>query len=750
MLGHGKGSLADFVAEFLEQRRLLSATLSDGGVIRIHGTEGPDKVEMWVNRQNRLVLLDNGERHAIDVSSVRRIAMWGYGGDDYIQLPADLDIPLKFFGMDGNDTAIGGLGSDTLYGNAGDDLLSGGKGWDLIAGDDGNDRLLGGNREDTLYGGAGDDLINSGARDDLVVDDQGSNVIDQGAATLVRPLSTLRYEPLAFLPSVRGYDPNQIRNAYNFTPLHDFSDTNQGWGQTIYIVDAFTGRNVWDDFAVFCDTFDLPEPTPENFQIINASGRGPAIDSGWAGEINLDVQWARAIAPEAKIVLVQADSPLSYDILHAVDLAARLSEADGGGVVSLSLGFVSDDYRPPNADQWDQVFARSANTTFVVASGDIGGIRSFPAFSPYVTAVGGTNLPLDQDGIRIADETGWIGSGGGETSWYDTPSYQRGITYPTLGGGIALLGGRGVPDVAYNADPDTGVAVYLSTPQGRNSGWFSIGGTSAGAPQWAGLVALINQRRLDNGMGVVGNRFNALLYNMYNNGELDQANAPLTDILSGVSGSHVAGQGYDLVSGLGVPNACELIKRLSSPVAGDDFYIQQNFKLDAKLSMPYLAGQLASYESNALAARPRSASGVVSGDDTLIFTITAHEFDWLSDPFGEERRRLGLFDSYSYLDPITGELEPGIMLYRTGEGRVYGESFANIWSTDPLIVPGTIFYTLRFEGQSWIGGDGRTHLDIDFWAIDPNTGAEIPDSIFDRTSRNLIYEGTDFEGHISA
>src|SRR5205823_6642705 len=125
------------------------------------------------------------------------------------------------------------------------------------------------------------------------------------------------------------------------------------------------------------------------------------------------------------------------------------------------------------------------NVTFTASSGDSGAGVEWPAASPYVVAVGGTSLYLDGSNNR-GSESAWSGSGGGISSYYSQPSFQTGWQTSTK---------LGVPDVSYDADPNTGVEVYDSV----NGGWFVVGGTSAGAPQWAALVALANELRANAG-----------------------------------------------------------------------------------------------------------------------------------------------------------------------------------------------------------------------------------------------------------
>src|SRR5262249_14398572 len=192
--------------------------------------------------------------------------------------------------------------------------------------------------------------------------------------------------------------------------------------------------------------------------------------------IALDVEWAHAIAPRAHIVLVEAKSNSFADLMQAIDTAVTKYNAN---VVSMSFGgneFASE-------VNYDFHFSKWPNVTFVASSGDnVCGVE-YPAASPYVLAVGGTTLNLSSDGTW-GGESAWSGSGGGVSAYEGRPSYQGGTS-----------GGRVVPDVAYDADPNTGFAVYDSYKYQGQSGWFVVGGTSAGAPQWAAITAIANSLR---------------------------------------------------------------------------------------------------------------------------------------------------------------------------------------------------------------------------------------------------------------
>lgn len=346
------------------------------------------------------------------------------------------------------------------------------------------------------------------------------------------------------------YSPAQIRTAYGVAQL----GTN-GSREVIAIVDAYDAPTIQNDLQSFSNYFGLPKmnvnctvaagPHP-CFQKVYAAGVKPRSDGGWALEASLDVEWAHAIAPGADIILVEAASPSFADMLTAVDAAVAI----GAHVVSMSWGgaeFASE-------ASYDGHFSH-AGVAFVASSGDNGSGVNWPAASPYVLAVGGTTLTLTGNG-SVVSETAWSGSGGGISAYQTEPGYQSGY-------GIASGGRRAVPDVAYLASPNPGVSVYDSTPYLGQKGWFAVGGTSAGAPQWAALIALANQAR--SAPLSTSNPSSSPFYFV--------AMPPLSstyatnyrDIVTGSDGTCTictATPGYDYITGLGSPRANTLVPAL--------------------------------------------------------------------------------------------------------------------------------------------------------------------------------------------
>ncbi len=350
--------------------------------------------------------------------------------------------------------------------------------------------------------------------------------------------------------SPTGLLPSQIRHAYSFDQLTcsytgTFGNTNLcGYGQTIAVVDAYDDPSIQKDLTTFSNQFGLPDCTSANGCFVKAAPQGKTrSDAGWALEESLDVQWAHAMAPGAKIILVEAKSAGFTNLLGAVDYAVN----NGAHQVSMSWGgseFSSE-------SSYDFHFNKS-NVIFFASSGDSGSGTIYPAVSPYVVAVGGTTLNVDSQG-NVTSETAWSGSGGGASIYESEQSYQTSY-------GVSSNGNRAVPDVSYNADPSTGVPVYDSYGYQGSKGWFQVGGTSAGAPQWAALSAIVNSARTTS-MSSISYGIETLLYQAANG--TDYANN-FRDIISGNNGGFGAGLGYDFVTGVGSPLANGLFSYLQT------------------------------------------------------------------------------------------------------------------------------------------------------------------------------------------
>ncbi len=312
-----------------------------------------------------------------------------------------------------------------------------------------------------------------------------------------------------------GITPHGIKNLYHLPQT--------GGHGTIAIIGAYDDASIEADLNDFSNQFGLPACTTKNncFEKHKIS-KTVKENSGWALETTLDVEWAHAVAPSAKILLVEATTPSGSNLLKAVDYAAGRSD-----VVAISMSWGGGEF--PEETSLDTHFMSKSGAVFFASSGDNGTGASWPASSPNVIGVGGTTLTLNANG-SLKKETAWSGSGGGVSTYEKEPAYQSDYDIPKN------KGMRAIPDVAYNADPQSGFPII------RKGLWRTVGGTSAGTPQWAGIAAL--------GQGVSNHSF-----------YLDKAGqnhaAYFRDIVSGTNGDCGyycdARKHYDYVTGLGSP-----------------------------------------------------------------------------------------------------------------------------------------------------------------------------------------------------
>lgn len=386
--------------------------------------------------------------------------------------------------------------------------------------------------------------------------------------------------PLAGSTTVAAYTPAQIRAAYGLpglpAPGSSLSAAQKaalGAGQTIYIVDALHDPNVAAELAAFNQRFGLPactrkslapnaplplaDPSAASCDLVVAyvDARGaitstaPSYDEGWATEIALDVQWAHATAPLARIVLIEAPDASVNSLLGAV----RLANAMGPGVVSMSFG--------SNEGNWtesaDAAFS-GAGMSYLAATGDSGAGVSWPSVSARVLAVGGTTLSWGGSGTA-REETAWSGTGGGTSAFVATPAYQT-AAVPGLG----TQARRTVADVAFNADPATGQYTAVMPRAGGDARWLSVGGTSLATPQWAGLLAVANALRAASARPVLAAPHEALYAQVSAYAGADAG--AFLDIVQGVHGpcgTCSAGPGYDPLTGLGTPRVSALLSQLT-------------------------------------------------------------------------------------------------------------------------------------------------------------------------------------------
>jgi subtilase family serine protease len=381
------------------------------------------------------------------------------------------------------------------------------------------------------------------------------------------------------LPSI--YSPGQIVHAYGIDKISFENGTVKGTGagQTIAIVDAYYDATVQNDLRTFSTRFALPQLDGASgdgtFTQLDLSNKTPSPSGDdWTLETALDVEWAHAVAPKANILLVEAANDFQNAttgeptaLLNAVHKAATTT---GVSVVSMSWG-ISE---VPAETNWDSFFT-TPGVTFVAASGDSGAGTIWPAVSPNVVSVGGTTLKLTTSNT-IASESGWGygnnswyygGSGGGFSQYENLPSYQSGITTVDNGWKLTGFGVRLNPDVAYVGNPNTGLYVL----DGADGGWYQVGGTSAGAPQWSALISIADQGRALGGLSPLSSTqtLNALYANSSEFNDITRGSTGtyyVTNNLGQIVGTIPvkAGVGYDMVTGLGTPIANVLIPSLAN------------------------------------------------------------------------------------------------------------------------------------------------------------------------------------------
>ena len=388
------------------------------------------------------------------------------------------------------------------------------------------------------------------------------------------------------------YSPQEMRTAYNVTPLINAGYT--GKGQSIVIIDSFGSPTIQADLHTFDEAYGLPDP---KLTVLSPLGTLPFDPNnsdmvGWAFETTLDVEWSHAIAPGANIVLMT--SPVSetegmQGLPQFLYLEKYAVDHHLGKIISQSWGATENTLFTPAGEQVFNQFesfykhAAQENVTVFASSGDSGSSNveldgttvypfptvGYPASSPWVTAVGGTSLYADTNTGTYDSETVWdevaqsAGAGGGGISQvFSEPDYQR-ANLPKSD--QKLLGGhRGIPDISYNADPLTAILVYISFIPGQ-SGFYFIGGTSEGSPQWAGIIADANQ--------LAGRPLGFLNKALYELGNSSDASESFHDITVGNNGynnipGYNATPGWDAASGWGTPKTANFISELIEQITG--------------------------------------------------------------------------------------------------------------------------------------------------------------------------------------
>jgi len=385
-------------------------------------------------------------------------------------------------------------------------------------------------------------------------------------------------------PQPLGID--QFRAAYGVDSLIKQGIT--GKGQTVIDIVSYGSPTLQQDVASFDKHFALPTA---NVQVLSPIGTVPFDPNnnemtGWAGETELDVEIIHAVAPDAKIIVLTspvAETEGTVGLPQFRQLVQYVLDHHLGSIVSMSWGAsepsLSDAAGRAEIAQWDTLFKQSTTQqgiTYLASSGDLGASDyldlqkdispnravGFPADDPWVTSVGGTALTTDGAHFR---ETVWNsneahGSNGGFSTFFPLPSYQQSASGSSPN---PFNNQRGVPDVAADADPSTGLYVNIG-------GTFTgAGGTSASAPAWAGILALGNQLAGHN-LGFI----DPMLYRVASssNAARDFHDVTVGDNTFNSNGISVtgysAGQGWDPVTGLGTPDAQYLLPDLIAAQQG--------------------------------------------------------------------------------------------------------------------------------------------------------------------------------------
>lgn len=399
--------------------------------------------------------------------------------------------------------------------------------------------------------------------------------------------------PIDGSKGLRCYQPSQIQTAYGITPL--LNQGIDGTGRTIVIIDAYQSPYVQSDLSIFDSTFGLPAA---NFSQIAPLGLTPFDPSdgnmdGWAEEITLDVLWAHAAAPGANILLALAPSNNDTDLYNTTKYVI---DNNLGDVISQSFGEAETCMDPNLLAQQHTLFgeAKDKGITVFASSGDSGASQfncdgtaailsaSTPASDPLVTGVGGTTLNADSTTGAYIGETAWteqlLGcnppavaaddvncSGGGFSTIYGRPTFQAGVQQ-------VQKDQRGVPDVAYNAGVNGGVLTHCgicnlltgNNPTNPNI-FFLFGGTSAGSPQWAGLIALGDQMA-NHRLGFINQGlYTVSRSNVHYAAAFHDETVGNNDV-SEISAGYDTATNWDPVTGLGTPNAANLLPLLITAI----------------------------------------------------------------------------------------------------------------------------------------------------------------------------------------
>ncbi|MFF5402473.1 S8 family serine peptidase [Streptomyces misionensis] len=378
---------------------------------------------------------------------------------------------------------------------------------------------------------------------------------------------------------INCYTPLQYRTAYHLDSLYRKGVT--GKGRTIVIVDSFGSPTIQHDLDVYSKQFGMPSTKVD----VVKWGKVPPFDpknsdmTGWAGESTLDVEMAHAVAPGAKIVLVEtgvAETEGVTGLPEMMSAEKSLIDHGVGDVITQSFGatentfpgFGKGDFSSIRNLRYAFEDAARKHVTVLASSGDGGAtdstadgkgyykqrVNSWPSADPLVTSVGGTQLHLDEQGKRIAPDSvynDYGAGGGGQSHVFTRPDFQNGVK--------KVVGSRrGTPDVSMAAAVNGGAWVYSSYDP-TAVGWDVYGGTSEASPLFSGVVALADQ--------VAGHRvgdINAALYSLakHKGTGIVDVNDGTDNSYQGVTG-YKAVNGYDMATGVGTVDAPAFVAALA-------------------------------------------------------------------------------------------------------------------------------------------------------------------------------------------
>ncbi len=365
------------------------------------------------------------------------------------------------------------------------------------------------------------------------------------------PQARIQTRVAADASAAGSFTPPQLGTIYEFPPSTD------GTGQTIAIIEL-GGGFAQSDLTSYFGGLGITTPSVKAVSVDGAKNQAGQDPQGADGEVLLDIEVAGALAPKASILVYFAPNT-DQGFIDAVSTAVHATPTPAA--VSISWGQSEDQWSAQSRNAMDQAFADAAalGVTVCVAAGDGGSSdgasdgqahTDFPAASPHVLACGGTSLQAS--GSKVNKETVWNSgpnggaTGGGVSAVFDQPTWQANAGVPDRPGGGQ---GRGVPDVAADADPATGYQVLVDGQK------MVIGGTSAAAPLWAALVCRLAQGT-GRGLGLVQT-------GLYPSAA-GQAATGFRDITQGSNGDYSAGPGWDACTGLGVPVGTDLLTALRS------------------------------------------------------------------------------------------------------------------------------------------------------------------------------------------